>query len=175
MTSLRLPLVVAFAIIGTPALAHTKVSSGSSFLSGLAHPLTGMDHLLAILAVGLWAGLLGRRALVALPFAFLASMLAGAAVGMAGLTLPLIEASIAASVFVLWTAVLFRARTTIVVASGICALFAFSHGFAHGIEMASGSSAVQFSAGFLVGTCLILLSGAMLSRAAQDRSLWLRD
>jgi urease accessory protein len=115
-----------------------------------------------MVAVGLWARLLGGPALIALPAAFMAAMLAGGVMAMAGWTLPAVEAGIPVSVLVLWALIVFRARPPILIGSGVCAVFAVAHGYAHGAEMATGSNPAQYAAGFLFATAVLLLMGSGL-------------
>ncbi|WP_162419691.1 HupE/UreJ family protein [Microvirga brassicacearum] len=166
MNNVRLTFLFVFATAASPALAHTGVGSGTSFLSGFLHPLSGADHILAIIAVGLWARLLGGRALVVFPASFLIAMLGGGVIAMAGWTLPAIEAGIAASILVLWALIIFRARPPILIGSGLCAVFAVAHGYAHGAELATGSNPAQYAAGFLLATAVLLLIGSRLPHLA---------
>ena len=106
----RLLPVAAALLLPLPALAHTGIGPVDGFTAGFAHPLGGLDHLMAMLGIGLWAGLLGGRATWALPAAFLGAMALGGALGMAGLGLPMVEAGIAASVIVLGAVVALAAR-----------------------------------------------------------------
>jgi urease accessory protein len=163
MNNVRLAFLFAFATVAFPALAHTGAGNATSFLSGLLHPMSGADHILAITAVGLWARLIGGRALVALPGSFLASMLGGGIIAMAGWTLPAMEAGIAGSVLVLWALIIFKARPPILIGSSLCAVFAVVHGYAHGAEMATGANPAQYAVGFLLATGLLLLAGSTFS------------
>jgi urease accessory protein len=130
------------AVLGaSSALAHTGTEHAASFASGFAHPWTGLDHMLAMVAVGLWAGLNGGRALWAWPLAFVGVMVAGGAFGIAGLAVPMVEPGILASVIVLGLLVLMRARmpVTLGVAEGAAASYAAGFAFAtaalHGIGL----------------------------------------
>jgi len=162
----------ALALLGTchTALAHTglehtsslasgSLASGSlasgSFASGLAHPWTGLDHMLALLAVGLWAGLNGGRALWAWPAAFVGAMLAGGALGIAGVFVPLAEPGILASVVVLGLMVLTAARLPLALGAVLIVLFAVLHGHAHGAELPEGAAAGAYMAGFALTTALL--------------------
>lgn len=177
MNTLRFALVLAAAFAGSPAFAHSNAGAGASFLSGLAHPFTGADHLLAMVAVGLWASLLGRRALILLPLSFLVTMLVGGVVAMSGVSLPLAETGILLSIPVFWGAFAFGFRPPIVIGVALCAIFAFAHGFAHGAELTEGGDAILYSIGFLLATALLLLFGGFVAGRilAQARTAWRQD
>jgi urease accessory protein len=147
-----------FALVLTgsgPALAHTGLEHAFSFASGFAHPWTGLDHMLAMVAVGLWAGLNGGRALWAWPAAFVGVMLAGGALGIAGVPVPLVEPGILASVIVLGLLVLTAARLPVALGAALIAVFALLHGHAHGAELPSGAAAATYAAGFVLATALL--------------------
>ena len=146
------------------AAAHVPGSLGGGLGAGFAHPLGGLDHLLAMLAVGLWAAQAGGRALWALPAAFLVVMAAAAAVGADGLlgTVPW-ETGIAASVLVLGALAALRVSLPTVVSVLIVGPLAALHGHAHGLELAAGS-ALTFGAGFLAATALLHGLGILLGR-----------
>jgi urease accessory protein len=165
----RLLLVLPFPLSGAAAQAHTG-HGHSSFGAGLIHPLGGVDHMLAMLMVGLWAGLcLGGR-WWACALAFLAAMLAGFAWGASGGAFPIAEALILASLFGLGGTLLLGLRAPMIAASSVVALFATAHGFAHGGEMA-GASAAAFAGGFLISTLALIAAGAALARVQAPRSL----
>jgi urease accessory protein len=126
--------VAALILAPLPALAHPGHMEGTGLLAGLLHPLSGMDHLLAMLMVGLWAGRQGGRARLALPAAFLATMLAGFGLGAAGLAMPGMETGILASVIVLVTLAALAVPLPLWAATGIVALAGLLHGQAHGVE-----------------------------------------
>ena len=151
----------------TPALAHLDPAAHGSLAAGLSHPLFGLDHILAMVAVGLWAALLAsrhRRALWPVPSAFVAMMAAGFAASVLGLKLPLVEPMILASVIVVGLAVLSALRIGIGAAMAIVGLFAFFHGHAHGGELGSAGAPV-FALGFALSTALLHLSGIGLGAA----------
>lgn len=177
MNTLRLALVLTVAFAASPALAHSNVGGGASFLSGLAHPLTGADHLLAMVAVGLWASLLGRRALILLPLSFLVTMLVGGVVAMSGVSLPLAETVILISIPVFWGAFAFGFRPPIVIGVALSAIFALAHGFAHGSELTEGGDPILYSIGFLLATALLLLFGGFTAGRllAHARTEWRQD
>jgi urease accessory protein len=138
-----------------PALAHTGLEHATSFWSGVLHPLTGPDHVLAMVAVGLWAGVNGGRAVWAWPVAFVSVMLVGGALGMMGVTLPMVEPGILASVIVLGLLVLTAARVPVVVGALLVGVFAVLHGYAHGAELPTEAAAISYSAGFALATALL--------------------
>jgi len=137
----RLRLAVAAALIASlalPALAHP--GAGGGFAAGLAHPLLGWDHVVAMLAVGLWGALLGRPAILVLPLAFPLAMAAGAGLAAAGVPVQGIEAGIAASALVLGLAVAIVLRPPLWMAAIAVAAFAVFHGYAHGLERPAATS-----------------------------------
>jgi urease accessory protein len=155
----------------TPALAmahpgHVESASMGSIWAGFLHPLTGLDHLLAMVAVGIWAAQLGGRALWVVPSAFLTMMVAGAALGLADVAFPLVESGITASVFALGLAILCAWKAPRWAAAALVGVFALFHGHAHGAELASGSSVSAFIAGFVIATALLHASGAALGLSA---------
>lgn len=155
------------AMAGWPGMAQAHPGheeGGSSFLSGLLHPLTGMDHLAAMLMVGLWAGIALRRHVWAPPAAFVAFMLAGFAHGLAGGTLQPAEGLIVASVLVLGLALCFAVRASLPVALSLIGLFAFAHGYAHGAELPHGAVAWRFAAGFALMTAGLHAAGLGMAR-----------
>jgi urease accessory protein len=138
-----------------PALAHTGIDHAFSFASGLKHPLGGLDHLLAMVAVGLWASLNGGRALWAWPVAFVGVMVLGGLAGMAGVPLPMVEPGILASVIVLGLLVLAAARLPVWAGAALVAVFAVLHGHAHGAELPAEGAAVSYFAGFALATAAL--------------------
>jgi urease accessory protein len=155
-------------LLATPALAHEGHAHGG-LLSGLAHPFTGLDHLLAMLAVGFVAFSRGKGFL-ALPAAFMGFMLVGAGLGFYGVAVPAVETGIALSVLVLGLMLAFSNKLPLVASVAVTGLFAVCHGHAHATEMASGSSAALYIAGFVAGTGILHLMGFGLSAIA-DRAL----
>lgn len=154
----------------TPALAHTGAGSVHGFTAGLAHPLTGPDHLLAMVAVGLWAGLVGGRARWAYPAAFVVAMVLAGLSGMSGAELPGVEVGIAVSVVVLGLAIALKAAPPVAAGATACALFAIFHGHAHGAELPAGASGFGYALGFVISTVALhgaglALAGALAARA----------
>jgi urease accessory protein len=173
----HLSAAAAALLAASPAAAHVDASAHSSFAVGLAHPLSGADHALAMVAVGLWALVLGGRAVLALPAAFVGAMVAGFLVARAGIPLPFVEPMILASVLLLGFCVALALRPTLAVATGAVAAFALFHGHAHGAEMGSASAtgylagfalatAALHAAGVAGGLALFRLGGAALARGA---------
>lgn len=143
------------------ALAHPG-HEAQGLLAGFMHPLTGLDHLLVMLAVGLWAGRIGGAARWQLPVTFVAVMALGAVIGMAGYRLPAIETLLAASVMALGALLVISQRLPRALQAGLVALFALFHGIAHGSELAADQSlAVMF--GMLAATALLHMLGLALS------------
>ena len=150
------------------AHAHTGAEHALSFASGFAHPWTGLDHLLAMVAVGLWAGLNGGRALWAWPAAFVGVMLAGGILGIAGVAVPFVEPGILASVVVLGLLVLAAARLPVAAGAVLVAVCALLHGHAHGAELPSGGAAATYAAGFVVATALLHAVGLGIAALARS-------
>jgi urease accessory protein len=171
------PLAV-FAALPTLALAHPGHEGdhdfGWDFSAGLAHPLSGWDHLLAMLAVGLWAAQLGGRARWLVPASFVALMTAGAALGHAGWQIAGTEQAIAASVLVLGLLVAGAVRLPVIAGMLLVGAFALFHGVAHGAEMPATAAGLSYGAGFVAMTALLhaagLGAGALAARrASTDR------
>jgi urease accessory protein len=172
----RIALTVAAAVgialvapAGT-ALAHSGLEHAVSFAAGFKHPWTGLDHALAMLAVGLWAGLNGGRAAWAWPAAFVAVMLAGGALGIAGLAVPMVESGILASVILLGLLVLTAARLPVAAGAALVAVFALLHGHAHGAELPTEAAAVTYAAGFALATVLLHAIGLGVANLATSNT-----
>lgn len=160
---------IAFGVLLAPTLAHAHPGHGASSLEhGFAHPISGLDHLLAMLAVGLWAGQLGGRARWQVPAAFLGVMILGGLVGMTGVSVPAVEQGIAASVFVLGVLIAAAVRLPAMASMAIVAGFAFFHGVAHGTEMPVDAAGFGYAAGFTVATGLLHLAGLGVGMAASQ-------
>lgn len=137
------------------AFAHAEAGQVSGFLSGFHHPISGWDHILAMIAVGLWGALLGPPGLWILPIAFPVAMAAGGMLGLLGIPLPFVEIGIAVSSIVLGLFVLTNMRLSLAVAIPIVMVFALFHGHAHGTELTPGADAVLYSLGFVIATGLL--------------------
>jgi urease accessory protein len=157
---------VATAVFSSAALAHVGDHSQAGLAAGFAHPFGGLDHLLAMIAVGLWASQLGGRALWVLPVTFPAVMAAGAALGIGGASSGWVEAGIAASALVLGAMIAFKARPSLVLSVPLIGLFALLHGYAHGVELPADASALAYGAGFIAATAALHAVGIALGFAA---------
>jgi len=144
----------------TVAFAHTGIGNASGFAHGFTHPLSGVDHILAMVLVGIFAYQLGGRALWLVPAAFISVMCLGGVLGLTGVAVPFVEIGIALSVIVLGLLVAAKARAPVVAAAAIVGFFAVFHGYAHGAEMPTNASAVSYAAAFLIATALLHLTGA---------------
>src|SRR5471030_947469 len=141
-----------------PAFAHTGSVSGG-FVGGLAHPVFGLDHVIAMVAVGLWGAALGVPAIFLLPVTFPLVMAVGGVLGILGVPLPGTEIGIALSAIMLGLMVAIEARPPIWVALVVVGAFAIFHGHAHGTELPTGANAVAYSLGFVIATGLLHLAG----------------
>jgi len=151
------PLLVALALAAMPhsAFAHVEQGQASGFLTGLKHPWSGLDHVLAMIAVGLWGAQLGNPALWLLPVTFPMMMSLGAVMGLIGMGLPGVEVGIALSSLLLGGMVMGEARPKLAVAMLLVGFFAVFHGHAHGTELPPGQSGLLYSMGFVIATgCL---------------------
>ena len=153
MKHASIPLILLLA--ATPAFAHVGVGSTSGFPTGFDHPLSGLDHVTAMIAVGLWAALKGGRAQWMWPATFVSTMLVGGALGIAHVPIPLVEPGILASVVVLGLLVAIAADLPVSAGVAIIAMFAVLHGHAHGAEVAETVSGIEYMAGFAVATALL--------------------
>lgn len=148
----------------------------SDFAAGLAHPLGGADHILAMVAIGLWGVVAGGRALWAWPLAFVAMLLVGFTAAVVGLHAPLVEAAIASSIIVLGLLVALAVRAPVWLGATIAGLFAFFHGHAHGTEAAAaGVELIEYASGFSLATAALhtlgLGAGLLIARSAGKRLL----
>ena len=146
----------AFVFMASPVLAHVSpVEHGhSSFAAGFAHPFMGIDHILAMVAIGLWATMLGRRGLLAVPAAFVGVMVLGFVAALAGMPLPFVEPVILASVVVLGLAIAFALPVSPLLGALIAGFFAFFHGHAHGGEI-GGATFLTYGVGCVLATILL--------------------
>jgi len=158
-----LPLVLLALVLPLPALAHPGDGLTYGFAAGVVHPLAGPDHVLAMIALGIWAGLAGGRAIWLLPAGFLTGMAIGGVLGMAGSALPMVEAGILGSIITLGVLVAAAARPMVVVALALVGAFGLLHGHAHGTELAEGSSGLGYAAGFLLATAALHGAGLLLA------------
>ena len=161
----RISIATLAVLFATPALAHVGPGAPGSLAAGLLHPLSGADHVLAMIAVGLWAAALGGRALWLVPAAFVGTMLAGFGLALAGLALPAVEPMILASTVVLGLALAMALRPSPAAAATLVGAFALFHGHAHGAETGLGlgtAGALAFGGGFTAATALLHAAGAGL-------------
>jgi urease accessory protein len=166
-----LALALVFAVTAASgAAAHTFGAEGAGLSQGFLHPLGGIDHLLAMVAVGLWAAQRGGRALWAVPAAFVAMMAVGGAAGATGAALPLVELGIAVSLIALGILVALSVRLPVAVSVVLVGLFALLHGHAHGSELPATAAAFAYGLGFLAATAMLhgvgVAIGVLLRRDA---------
>jgi urease accessory protein len=150
---------VSIALLPTVALAHTGVGDTVGFSHGFIHPLTGIDHVLAMMMVGVFAWQLGGRALWLVPITFVLVMAIGGVLGVTGIGVPFIEIGIALSVIVLGASVAFRIKAPMAIAMAVVGLFAIFHGHAHGSEMPENAAGMTYGLGFMIATALLHLGG----------------
>lgn len=149
-------------LCASTAHAHTDSAVAGGFTTGFVHPLAGLDHLLAMVAVGIWGATLGPPLLWALPVVFPLLMVAGAIAGMAGTAVPMVEAGIALSVLLLGLAIYADWKAHAVVAVTLVAMFGVLHGHAHGMELPRSAEPAAYSAGFVFATGILHLAGIAL-------------
>jgi urease accessory protein len=157
--AIRLVLALTFAALPATAFAHPQVGSATGFLTGFLHPLTGLDHIIAMVAVGLWGAQLGAPAIWMLPVTFPIVMAFGGFLGLVGVPVPGVEIGIALSGVLLGAAVLTESRPPLWIAAALIAVFAICHGHAHGAELPPGTSGMTYSIGFVVATGLLHACG----------------
>ena len=164
------PIAIAIALIPSLALAHVGAHPGAHFhvdmADGFAHPLGGLDHLLAMLGVGLLAWRLGGRAIWAVPTAFVALMAVGGLAGFAGFELPFFETGIALSLVAFGAAIALRQKLPTAAAAALVGFFAMFHGFAHGAELPAAAGAAGYAAGFLAASAMLHVAGIGLAAFA---------
>jgi urease accessory protein len=155
----RIGLLILMAVFADTALAHTGAGLVGGFTSGFIHPILGPDHVIAMVAVGLWGAFLGSPAIWLLPVVFPVVMAFGGALGVLGVPVPSVETGIATSAIVLGAMVAFGARPPIWVAAIIVGVFAIFHGHAHGTELPSAANPIAYSAGFVIATGMLHIAG----------------
>jgi len=160
----------ALALIPSPAFGHTSAGDTHGFVHGLLHPLGGLDHILAMVAVGLLAAQLGSRALWLVPAGFLAAMAFAGLLGATGVPLSFVETGIACSVIGLGLMIVFGARPPLAAAIAIVGAFALFHGHAHGAEIPEQASGLAYGAGFVLATALLHIAGIGLGLALARRA-----
>jgi urease accessory protein len=175
MTSaLKSALAAALALIPSAAMAHTGLGDTTGFLHGFSHPIGGIDHVLALVAVGVFAFQLGNRALWLVPASFVAVMALGGLLGMLGVPVPFVEIGIGLSIVVLGAAVTLGVKAPVAIAMALVGLFAIFHGHAHGAEMPESAGGLAYGIGFMMATALVHAAGIGLAfavgRIAQTHS-----
>lgn len=156
---MRIVLFSLFLMVPTLAFAHTGDHAGTGFVAGLSHPIFGLDHLLAMLAVGMWGAQAGGRAVFVWPVVFPLIMVAGAVLALSGVGLPFVEPGILASVIVLGLLIAIAIKPPLWVGGLIVGALAIFHGHAHGAELPHSANAALYATGFVISTGLLHLAG----------------
>ena len=169
-------LALAAAALPAVAFAHPAIGEAAGFSHGFAHPMSGLDHILAMVMVGVFAFQLGGRARWLLPATFVLVMAFGGALGVAGISIPFVELGIALSVVVLGAVVALNVKAPLAAAIGVVGLFAIFHGHAHGTEMPDNAAGVAYAAGFMIATALLhaagLALGYVIGRAGERQGVF---
>lgn len=166
----KLFLLALCLVVPSLAQAHPLPGQSSSLLGGLAHPLSGLDHILAMVAVGLWAAQLGGRSVWLVPAAFVGFMSIGGGLAISGFSLPLVETGIAVSVLVFGILIATTVRLPLAASMALVGLFAIFHGHTHGTEMQVGVSGLSYELGFVLATAGLHACGIGIGRLAQRQS-----
>ncbi|MGZ3254057.1 MAG: HupE/UreJ family protein [Burkholderiaceae bacterium] len=157
-------------LLAVPAFAHVDASHfATGFAAGFAHPFSGIDHLLAMLAVGIWAAQNKRTAFWVWPMVFPLMMAIGAVVAIAGVHFSGVEMAIGGSVVVLGLLIAFAVNMPVWAGALLVSLFAVAHGYAHGVELPDGTSALRYGAGFVTATFALHLLGLTIGLIARDK------
>ena len=161
MKRIVLTVVLSFmtALLSSNAMAHTGVGDTHGFVHGFLHPVSGVDHVMAMFAVGLLAANWGGRALYFLPMSFLFMMTAGGVLGLNAVEIPMVELGISASLIVFGLALALNISLPVIAGMAIIGFFALFHGHAHGSEMPADVSGMDYAAGFLLATAILHASG----------------
>lgn len=168
---LKTAVVLMLCMVVPVAQAHP--GHGAGFVSGVAHPFMGLDHLLAMVAVGLWAAQLGGRALWIVPGAFVATLVAGAALALAGVGIPAVASGVTMSLLVLGILVTLAIRLPVAVGGTIVAAFALFHGYTHGSELPQAASPYWYTGGFVLATIALHTLGMTAGVLWRGRYAWL--
>lgn len=173
--NIKFPLLVLVLLPGL-AYAHVGVEHVSGWLAGIQHPFSGLDHLCAMVAVGLWARQTGGRTLWALPLTFVSVMALGGVLGMMAISLPFIEGGILLSLLILGFLVAFSIQLPLIASAAIVGMFALFHGYAHGAEMPHSISGLVYALGFMLATLILHVMGiaAASGLVKIGRPQWLR-
>ncbi len=156
---MRLVLSVLLALVPTAAFAHTGHGDAAGLLHGFMHPIGGLDHVLAMVAVGVFAFVLGGRALILVPLAFVGAMVLGFLLGTGGIAVPYVELGIALSSIVIGAAAAWGKPIPVFAAMSLVGAFAIFHGHAHGAEMPANAAGLSYALGFVAATALLHLAG----------------
>jgi urease accessory protein len=159
MTRLLLSLIMVLAASVSPAEAHTGIGGTAGFAHGFGHPFSGLDHILAMVAAGLYAAHLGGRSIYLVPLAFMAMMAVGGALGIVGIGVPYVETGIALSVIVFGAALAVPFRLSTAAAMCLVGFFALFHGHAHGAEMPVDAAGLEYGLGFVLATGVLHVIG----------------
>lgn len=149
------------------AEAHSFSTETTGLIQGLIHPFLGLDHLLAMIAVGIWAGQLGGKSAWLLPLSFLSAMVIGSGLGYLGIALPVVEPMIASSVLALGLIIVSAVRLSLLTAMSLIAWFALFHGAAHGLELPSNASPLLYGLGFVLATAALHYLGVGLGQSSR--------
>jgi len=163
-------LVLLFALPSI-ASAHTGIGETTGFMHGFGHPIGGLDHILAMVAVGLWASQIGSRSIWIVPCTFVGVMCLGGALGFSGVSIPFVEEGILLSILVLGVLIAGAFKLPLIYSSLIVGLFAIFHGHAHGTEMPASISAASYAFGFALVTAILHISGIGLGVLMQKANL----
>jgi urease accessory protein len=159
--------LLAWVLMTIPALAHSEKGEAIDFWGGFTHPIFGLDHVVAMVAVGLWGAFLGAPAIWLLPVVFPLVMAVAGALGVLGVPLSGVETGIALSAIALGAMVALAARPPLWIAAALVGAFAIFHGYAHGVELPIGADAIAFSMGFVVATGMLHLGGIAFGALSQ--------
>jgi urease accessory protein len=165
MRTLTIVAALAVGALASPALAHTGIDATHDLAHGFLHPLSGLDHVLTMVAVGLYAAQLGGRSVWLLPAAFVGTMIVGGLLGYAGVPVPMVEQGIGLSVVAMGLAIAVGVRLPAGAALALVGLFAVVHGHAHGTEGAQLGSFPSYAAGFVAATAFLHAAGIALGLA----------
>ncbi len=163
--------LVLFLFLPGIALAHTGIGQSTGFMHGFGHPIGGADHVLAMVAVGLWAAQIGGRALWVVPCTFVGVMVLGGVLGVTGVPVPCVDAGILVSILILGVLIAGAFKLHLVYSGIIVGMFAIFHGHAHGAEMPNSISAASYVVGFALATAMLHLAGIGLGMLMQKTNL----
>lgn len=167
---MKIIAIALLSVIAPLAEAHTGVAQ-HGFMSGLAHPFLGLDHLLAMLAVGVWAGAMGGKASWRIPLAFIVIMAISGLLSQGLTSIPLIESGIAVSLLLLGLFIVLAIKLPVVMGMMVVSLFAVFHGVAHGVELPVAASPLWYVSGFVLATTLLHVVGVIAATSQNEKSL----